>query len=217
VIRTHLSRLLASNLLLGAVAVATLVGCRGQTSEDPPIHLIGDMDWQAHRRPQSESPMFADKRASRPVDKRTVSRGHLKADDATYRGLDAKGAPVKRVPFEVTADTVARGQERFNVYCAPCHDQTGAGNGTVAQRSGGAFAAITPLYVDRLKDAPDGEIFQTITYGKGRMPGYAAQIPEEDRWAIVTWVRVLQQSQAGSIDDVPASERGQIQAQEGAK
>jgi mono/diheme cytochrome c family protein len=206
-----------SAALVGAVALAALAGCRGQTSEDPPIHLIGDMDWQAHRRPQSESPIFADKRASRPVDKRSVSRGHLKADDGVYRGVDAKGAPVKRVPFEVTEDTLARGKERFNIYCAPCHDATGSGNGTVSQRSGGAFAAITHLYADRLKEAPDGEIFQTITYGKGRMPGYASQIPEEDRWAIVTWVRVLQQSQSGSIDDVPAAERGKVQAQEASK
>lgn len=206
-----------TGLLLGATLGALALGCRGGTSEDPPVNLVPDMDSQAARRPQSESPLFADKRAMRPLDKRTVSRGHLKEDDALYRGVDAKGAPVKRVPFEVTADVVARGQERFNIYCAPCHDQTGAGNGLVAQRSQGAFAGITKLYDNRLKDAPDGEIFQTITYGKGRMPGYAAQIPEEDRWAIVTWVRVLQQSQDGSIDDVPAADRGQIKAQEGSK
>lgn len=208
---------LLSLALVAASTAAFAAGCRGQTSEEPPIHIIGDMDWQAHRRAQSDSPLFADKRASRPIDKRTVSKGHLKDDDAMYRGVDAKGAPVARIPFEVNEATLARGQERFNIYCAPCHDQTGAGNGLVAQRSGGAFAGITQLSVDRLKTAPDGEIFQTITMGKGRMPGYASQIPEEDRWAIVSWVRVLQQSQAASINDVPEAERGRIQAQEASK
>ncbi len=204
-------------VLAGCVIGSAALGCRGGISEDPPIHLVTDMQNQAHRRPQSDSQVFADHRAMRPIDTHTVAWGHsqkednlLKEDDAFYRGLGPDGLPVARVPFKVTAETIARGQDRFGVFCTPCHDKTGAGNGAVAQRSGGAFAGIPALWIDRLRDAPDGELFLTISHGKARMPAYAAQIPEEDRWAIVTWIRVLQQAGGASLSDVPDAERSKI-------
>ena len=98
----------------------------------------------------------------------------------------------------MTPSTVSRGEERYNIYCAPCHDKTGAGNGLVAQRSGGAFADMPALWRLRAELADDGEIFKVITDGSGRMPSYGAQIPERDRWAIVTWVRVLQEMGAAA-------------------
>lgn len=197
--------LVSSRLLVAVVLVAAAAGCRGGVSEDPPFHLIPDMDSQQHRRPQSESPVFADHRAMRQPVEHTVARDnpltnihHLKNDDAFFRGVDAQGKPLSRIPFNVTQDTLDRGQDRFNIYCTPCHDKAGGGNGIVAQRSGGAFAGIPSFSAtDRLKTAPDGEIFQTITNGKGRMPGYAAQIPEEDRWAIIAWFRALQTMDGG--------------------
>ena len=176
----------------GALAAAAGVGCRGGVSEDPPIHLIQDMDNQAHRRPQTVSSVFSDHRAARPIDQDAIARGKLHIDTVLYQGVDASGALVERVPFEVTQEKLDRGRERFNIYCAPCHDQSGSGNGIVMQRSGGAFAGIPDFKLDRLTKAPDGEIFQTISNGKGRMPGYARQVPVEDRWAIVSWLRVLQ-------------------------
>jgi len=213
----------AGTALAAAVALsALLAGCRGGTSEDPPIHLVGDMDWQDKRLPQSESLVFADKRAQRPIDPRTVahSRAHddrarfLQDDDAYFHGVDAAGKPIARMPVEVDAALLARGEERFKIFCSPCHDNTGSGNGVVIQRGRGGFPMPVALYVERLKDSPDGEIFETITKGRNNMPGYAAQIPVEDRWAIVSWVRVLQQSQAAKIDDVPAADRGKILAAE---
>jgi mono/diheme cytochrome c family protein len=205
-------------VLLAALAVAAVAGCRGERFEDPPFHLIPDMQWQPHCLPEGESPLradgttlFEDNRCNRLPDPHTVSRGRsrlktdpafLAADDAHYRGVDAAGAPVKRVPFEVTKATIDRGHERFNIYCSPCHDKTASGHGLIAQHSGGAFDNIPNLTQEqRLLDAPDGELFQTITNGKGRMPSYAAQVPVDDRWAIITWVRVLQQSQHASQAD----------------
>lgn len=215
--RSTLVRSNAGLALVGCMVAAAALGCRGGTSEDPPFHLVPDMQNQAHRRPQSDSTVFADHRAMRPIDPNAVAWGHthkedamLKEDDAFFRGNGPDGKPVARVPFEVTPATVARGQDRFNVFCTPCHDKTGGGNGIVMQRSGGAFAGIPAFWIDRLKDAPDGELFQTISHGKGRMPAYAAQIPEQDRWAIVTWLRVLQQAGAASIADVPDADRSKI-------
>jgi len=197
-----------SSLLLGVtcLAFASAAGCRGGVSEDPPIHLAPDMDSQPHRRPQTSSKIFGDGRASRTPEPHTIARDedpdhpqHLKLDDALFRGVDASGKPIARVPFQVTSEVVQRGEERFNIFCTPCHDKTGGGNGLVAQRGGAAFADMPALWLARLRnDENDGAIFRTITEGKGRMPAYAAQIPERDRWAIVTWVRVLQEMGAAA-------------------
>ena len=208
---------------VGALVVATLgaatvsLGCRGGVSEDPPFHLISDMQQQQYRRPQTESPVFADHRAMRPIDQHAVAWGHankednlLKEDDAYFRGEGADGKAVERMPMKVDATLVARGQDRFNIFCTPCHDKMGSGHGAVMERSGGAFAGIPQFYMERLINAPDGEIFQVISHGKGRMPSYAAQIPESDRWAIVAWVRVLQQAGAAKLADVPDAERSKI-------
>lgn len=221
--RPPISHLRSGAALACVVSLAALLGgCRGNTSEDPPIHIVSDMDWQDKRLPQSESLVFADKRAQRPIDPNTVahSRAHddrarfLRDDDAFFQGVDTSGKPIARMPVEVDAALLARGEERYNIFCSPCHDNTGSGNGVVIQRGRGGFPMPVALYLDRLKDAPDGNIFETITKGRNNMPAYAAQIPVEDRWAIVSWVRVLQQSQAAKIDDVPAADRGKILAAE---
>jgi mono/diheme cytochrome c family protein len=207
--------LLATTLVAGGLGSA---GCRGGVSEEQPVHLAPDMDWQPHRRAQSQSPIFSDNRAMRPVDKHTVAHGftdeerskRLKEEDSFYRGVGRGGAPVARMPIQVDAALVARGKDRFGIFCTPCHDQTGSGKGIVEQRSGGAFAGIPPFTLDRLQAAPDGELFQTISNGKVRMPSYAAQISEFDRWAIVAWVRVLQTSQAGSVEMLSDEEKRKL-------
>lgn len=179
-------------------SAAIVAGCRGGVSEEPPINLAPDMDQQASLKAQESSSVFSDHRAARsPVDG-TVARGHLKADNALYRGVDADGKLVKYIPIEVTEHTLARGEERFNIYCSPCHDKTGSGNGAVPLRLQGttdqsAFSDMPNFTLGRIADAYDGEIFQTITHGKGRMKSYATQVPEEDRWAIIAWIRVLQE------------------------
>lgn len=215
-------------LALGLAAVGTsalLAGCRGTPSEDAPIHLAPDMDWQPHRRPQQAAPevdgkpLFADKRAARPIVDGTIAQGRLHDDDAFWRGLGEDGKPIGRMPVETVlashkkkslAELLPRGQERFNIYCAPCHDMAGNGNGIVIQRSQGGFPPPTPLSSTTVQDMPDGQLFDVITNGVRNMPSYGAQIPAADRWAIALWVRVLSKSQGATIDDVPEAERAKI-------
>lgn len=191
--------------LLAAIA---LVGCRGNKSEDPPVHVFGDMDWQPKYQWGEASPLFEDGRAMRPIVEGTVAQGHLDEDDAYYRGKDEKGEFVQRAPVEVDEKLVRRGQDRFNIYCAPCHDMTGGGRGMVVQRG---FPPPVELSSDRVRAMPDGQIFDTITNGVRNMPSYRKQVPVADRWAIVTWVRVLGRSQHATIDDVPAEKRSTIE------
>lgn len=198
-------------LLIGLVLVAA--GCRGGVSEDPPFHLIGDMDWQQKYLPEQTSPLFADGRAQRPLVEGTVAQGQLREDDAFYRGKTADGAFIATVPIPVDEATIKRGQDRFNIYCAPCHDQSGSGHGMVVTR--GNYPTPTDLGSDRVRTMPDGEVFNAITNGVRNMPSYRKQIPVEDRWKIVTWVRVLNHSQHGAIGDVPPEMRDKIDAESG--
>lgn len=200
--------------LVGCLGVAALVaGCRGSKSEEPPFHLVPDMQWQANRRAQSESKLFADRRSNRLPDPHTLSRGRsrtrpneefLKESDAVYKGVDTAGNLLARIPMEVTAETLDRGQERYNIYCAPCHDQSGSGHGLISQHAPDVFGDL-PNFATKPELAadkyPDGKVFQTISLGQGRMPSYASQISEKDRWAIVAWFRVLQQSQGANAAD----------------
>src|SRR5205085_9869169 len=101
-----------------------------------------------------------------------------------------------------------RGEERFNIYCSPCHDKTGSGNGLVIKHG---YPLPINLASDHPKGVKDGEIFDYISNGVRNMPGYRTQIPAADRWAIVSWVRVIQRSQAAKMDDVPADKKGSIE------
>jgi len=197
-------------LLVGLVIVAA--GCRGQTSEDPPFHLIGDMDWQQKYLPEQASPIFPDGRAMRPLVEGTVAQGQLREDDALYRGKAADGSFVATVPIPVDEATLRRGQDRFNIYCTPCHDKTGSGHGMVVKRG---YPLPIDLTSERVRTMPDGEIFNVITNGVRNMPSYRKQIPVEDRWKIVTWVRVLGHSQHGAVGDVPPEMRDKIESESG--
>lgn len=192
-------------VLFGALALA---GCRGGKSEEPPVHLFGDMDWQPKYQWGEASPLFPDGRAMRPVVDGTVAQGYLAEDDAFNRGKDEKGEFVARAPVTVDEQLMRHGQERFNIYCAPCHDQSGGGRGMVVQRG---YPPPVDLSSDRVRAMPDGQVFDTITNGVRNMPSYRKQIPVADRWAIVTWVKVLGLSQHATINDVPADKRGAIE------
>jgi cbb3-type cytochrome c oxidase subunit III len=151
-------------------------------------------------------------RAYQPGDTRqvpadTVARGHLQDDALLFTGKDASGRQSDEFPFPVTRDVLERGRDRFNIYCVPCHGPTGDGNGIVVQRG---FNAPPSYNTDRLRQAPVGQFFDVITNGFGAMPSYADQIPVDDRWAIVAYIRALQLSQQASINDVPAASRGQL-------
>lgn len=201
----------------------TIVGCRGGKSEDPPVHLFGDMDWQPKYQWGEASPLFEDGRAMRPLVDGTIPLGHLNEDDGYYRGKLASGEYVARVSdlkmgdksVEVDEKMIRRGEDRFNIYCAPCHDQSGGGRGMVVQRG---FPPPVDLSSDRVRnEMRDGQIFETITNGVRNMPAYRKQIPVADRWAIVTWVRVLGRSQHASKEDVPADKQGAIEPEGAAK
>ena len=175
--------------LLGAAVL--LSGCRGQTSRKPPIFIQHGMEFQPRYNAFEGNPFFADGRNMRTPPAGTVARGLLKDDDTFYRGGDS-ASPVQTSPVPMTADLLERGQERFNIYCAPCHSRTGLGNGMVVQRG---FLPPPSLHDARIVALGDGQIFQVISKGKGNMPSYAKQVPEADRWAIVAYVRALQLSQ----------------------
>jgi len=178
------------------ILASLLSGCR-QDMQDQPKYI-----------PLRPSSFFDDGRSERPLVDGTVARGHLNADPAFYTGkIDNK--PVDTVPFPVTRAVLERGQQRYNIYCAPCHGMTGAGNGMIAQR-GFNHPPPQSYHIDRLRQAPIGYFFDVISNGLGAMPDYAAQIEPRDRWAIAAYVRVLQYSQNASIDDVPADARAEL-------
>lgn len=165
-------------------------GCfRGSPSKRPPIHLNPNMDDQPKYRAQSESAFFADGATMRPEVPGTVARGELHEDGAFWTGREG-GELVRGVPLAAIDDAVlARGAQRFGIYCSPCHGERGDGKGMLFQRAQVQSANLTEA---RVADMPDGQIFETITNGFGLMSSYAYQIPAADRWAIVTHVRVLQ-------------------------
>jgi len=186
-------------LLGGALLAAAVLlsGCRGQTSRKPPIWIMHGMEFQPRFNAFEGNKFFADGRNMRTPPAGTVARGLLKDDDAFYRGGDS-AHPVLVNPVPMTAELLERGQQRFNIYCSPCHSRTGLGNGMVVQRG---FLPPPSLHDPRIVHFADGQIFQVITKGKGNMPSYAKQVPEADRWAIVAYVRALERSQNAHTDD----------------
>ena len=181
---------------VAALAVAGLViaGCR-QDMHDAPRYD-----------PLEASVFFADGKSARTLVANTVPRGQIREDRHMYEGV-VDGRPAETFPMPVTADVMRRGQERFNVFCSPCHGRTGEGNGMVVQRG---FRQPPSYHQDRLRNAPVGYFFDVMTRGFGAMPDYATQIPVSDRWAIAAYIRALQRSHSGTIDDVPADRRGDL-------
>ena len=169
-----------------------------------------DMFDQSKTRPLSESRFFADGRSARPAIEDTVARGQLRSDSLLETGKIA-GADATLFPFPVTRAVLDRGQERFNIFCSPCHGRTGEGDGMIVQRG---FKPPPSFHIDRLRQAPAGHVFDVITNGFGSMYPYASRVPAEDRWAIVAYIRALQLSRHATVSDVPPAERARL---EGAK
>lgn len=165
-----------------------------------------DMHNAPRYEPLEASTFFADGRGSRTLVANTVARGTLREDTHLYQGkIDGQLAGV--FPMPVTAEVMARGRERFNVFCSPCHGRTGQGNGIVVQRG---FRAPPSYHEERLRNAPVGYFFDVMTNGFGAMSDYAAQVPVADRWAIASYIRALQLSQRATIDEVPAERRADL-------
>jgi mono/diheme cytochrome c family protein len=167
-----------------------------------------DMHDQPKYQPLEPSAFFPDGRASRPVVEGTVPRGRLHTETAWLTGRAGKDW-IRTAPIAVTPELLARGRERFDIFCAPCHDRVGTGRGMIVQRG---FKQPPSFHIDRLRQAGDGYFFETITLGFATMPSYAAQIPVADRWAIVAYVRALQLSQGATLADVPPAARARLEA-----
>jgi mono/diheme cytochrome c family protein len=184
----------SSTFLLALTAAALLGGCRQ------------DMHNQPKFIPLRESGFYGDHRSARPIVEGTVARGHLDDDDLLYTGKVA-GQDGTEFPFPVTAEAMSRGRERYDIFCAPCHDRTGRGNGMVVKRG---YRQPPSLHIDRLRQAPVGHFFDVMTNGFGAMPDYRAQVPVRDRWAIVAYIRALQASEHSTLDAVPPEERNKL-------
>jgi mono/diheme cytochrome c family protein len=156
--------------------------------------------------PLRQSGFFGDDRSARPFVAGTVARGQLHEDALLYTGK-VNGADATVFPFAVDDKVMARGRDRFDVYCSPCHGRTGLGDGMVVRRG----YRRPPSYLDeRLRNAPVGHFFDVMTNGFGAMPDYAAQIRVEDRWAIAAYIRALQLSGHATLADVPPAEREKL-------
>lgn len=177
--------------LVGVTALLLLAGCRS------------DMQQQPYYRPLRESDFFADKRSARPLVEGTVARGDLRADTYFYTGKIGKDDG-DYMPFPVTEQVLARGQQRFNIYCSPCHGEAGDGNGMIVQRG---LKRPPSYHNERLRKAPIGYFFDVMTNGFGAMLDYSQQVTPEDRWAIAAYIRALQLSQGATRADVPAGQQ----------
>ena len=195
-------------VLLALLVVPAALGCaRGQPREHLPIVIIPDMEFQPKYKAQSTSALFADGRTMRTPPAGTVARGTLKEDPGYFQGK-VGDMFLAHNPRPLTAELLHRGQNRFNIYCSPCHDRTGSGKGIVV-----GYGLVPPpsFYDPRVLAFPDGYIMNVITHGVRTMPAYGDQIPPDDRWAIVAYVRALERSQRGTLADVPADRRGDLE------
>src|SRR6187549_3023319 len=176
---------------LALLLLCATTGCRQDMHDQPKYESL------------EASTFFPDGRASRPLVPGTVARGQLREDTHLYEGK-VSGKPAETFPFPIDLKTLERGQQRYNIYCSPCHDRVGNGNGMVVRRG---FRPPPSYHIERLRKVPPGYLYDVITNGFGAMQDYAAQIPVRDRWAIVAYIRALQFSQNARIEDVPADHR----------
>jgi cbb3-type cytochrome c oxidase subunit III len=184
-------------LLLAACCLLFAAACQQKMADQP------------RYRPLAKTSFFGDERSARPLVPGTVPRGYLNADERFYTGKTG-GALVDTLPFPLTLEVLERGQERFDIFCSPCHDRTGSGQGMVVRRG---YRQPASYHIDRLRQAPIGHFFDVMTNGFGAMPDYAAQIAPGDRWAIAAFIRALQLSQNASLADVPPEQRQKLEGQ----
>lgn len=208
--------------ILAVVATVSIAGFRGSTSTRPPLEVFPDMDRQAKIHAQARSAFFADGRTDRPNVPGSVpfitpyqeTYPFLQPKDRYYEdftfqtGKQIDGAFAAGFPVPVNADLMMRGRDRYQIFCTACHGPLGDGNG-ITKALG--MAATPTFHDDRLRQMVEGEIFNTITHGKNQMGPYGAKITVEDRWAVIAYVRALQRARTGSLADVPASFRTELE------
>jgi mono/diheme cytochrome c family protein len=172
--------------ILTAALLLLAAGCRQNMHNQHKVRTLAASDF------------FPDGQGARPIPAHTVARGDLREGWA-YTGLDAANKPAVQLPFPLTREVLLRGEERFNIFCSPCHDRQGTGRGMIVQRG---YKQPTSYHVERLRNAPVGYFYNVITEGFGVMPSYAPQIPVADRWAIAAYIRVLQYRQTAKLADL---------------
>jgi mono/diheme cytochrome c family protein len=204
--------------LLALVPLFFIARNRATHSKSPRIHVVTDMDNTISYKRQQANPLFADGRAMRMPVEGTVARGRLEEDDHYYRGVvdgewavDFPTAPEGEPSTQMSMELLERGRDRFTIYCTPCHGISGYGDGTVARRAEERMQATwvppSSLHDALVRTRASGHLFNTISNGIRTMPAYGPQIPVSDRWAIVAYVRALQRSQHGTLEDVPQAAR----------
>jgi mono/diheme cytochrome c family protein len=213
-----------STTVLALIPFAIIAKARASKSSEPHYHIFGDMDFQEKVKSDTAFDLFEDGRGNRGSINGTIARGSLNADDAYYRGLEKVTAAdgtqhdawITGLPkqLEVTQALVKRGQQRYNIYCTPCHGYDGVGQGAIPRRASDAAAgAMNPanlvLASGTATHMPNGQLFNTISNGYNTMKGYSSQIPHADRWAIVLYVRALERATNATLEDVPADRRGE--------
>ena len=190
----HWTRTIVQMAVVTAFAAMVVSGCRI------------DMHVQPKYVTEQPTEFFHDGRSERPLVPGTVARGQLRLDELLYTGKE-NGVESNRFPFPITRADLERGRERFNIYCTPCHDYTGNGNGMIVQRG----LSHPPSYnIDRLRNVPVGHFVNVMTNGFGAMYSYASRVSPQDRWRIAAYIRALQLSQHASIQDVPTDERQKL-------
>jgi mono/diheme cytochrome c family protein len=177
------------------ICLLLTVGCRQDMQDQPRYEALDASDF------------FEDGRASRPLVEGTVAQGQLRLDEQLYTGK-INGVLAATLPVPLSRQLLERGRERYNIYCSPCHDRAGSGQGIVVRRG---FRRPSSLHIDRLREAPLGYFFEVMTNGFGAMMDYAAQVTPHDRWAIAAYIRALQLSQHATLADVPVEERQPLQ------
>ncbi len=203
--------------MLVLLAVVALPACRGSHSKQPPVHIVQNMDQQPRLDPQEPSSIFKDGRGMRTPPTGTVASTladddlHLQDDDHLYRGMKdgayAETLPAmdeNGAPLPLSATLLTRGQQRYDIYCTPCHDAAGTGDGIIVQRG---MMKPPSLHDERVRAMPIGQFYEIITSGVRNMPAYGSQIRVHDRWAIAAYVRVLQIARNARLHQVPADQR----------
>ncbi|HKV26263.1 MAG TPA: cytochrome c [Candidatus Acidoferrum sp.] len=176
-------------LLCAAASLLGLTGCRQDMADQPKATPLAPSDF------------FTDGTSARPLVDNTVARGSI-ADDPLYVPGDSNA-----FPLPLTMDLIERGQQRFKIFCSPCHGLQGDGNGMVVMRG---MKRPPSYHQNRLREAPNGHFFEVITHGFGQMQGYSAQVPPRDRWAIIAYIRALQLSRNAPVSDLPPELRQKL-------
>jgi len=208
-------------LLIFGICIVTVMGIagkRGALSRNPPIYIFPDMKRQLKLRPQTPDDFFANGTSSQLPVPGTLARSKpISVGDTLVYPYEDSPVLTGRVsgttnfvetnPLPVTAQLLQRGQQRFNIYCSPCHGRQADGNG-ITKKLG--MSTVADLHGKRIVELPDGEIFYVITNGRNTMGAYGPNVPVEDRWAIIAYLRALQLSHLGTTNDVPSDQRDRL-------